>query len=112
MEHGSTAILWDVENVNTRSLKGLVDVVEEYAGKFGRLSVAYAFGDWTRRALKGADEILARSSFQLVHIPKGRKNSADISMVTSGMEPACERTASRTASRNSTPSPKRSSRRL
>lgn len=86
MENGSTAILWDVENVNTRSLKGLVDVVEEYAGKFGRLSVAYAFGDWTRRTLKGADEVLARSSFQLVHIPKGRKNSADISMVTSGME--------------------------
>lgn len=86
MENGSTAILWDVENVNTRSLKGLVDVVEEYAGKFGRLSVAYAFGDWTRRTLNGADEILARSSFQLVHIPKGRKNSADISMVTSGME--------------------------
>jgi hypothetical protein len=86
VEQRSTAILWDVENVNTRSLKALVDVVEEYAGKFGRLSVAYAFGDWTRRALKGADEILGRSSFQLVHIPKGRKNSADISMVTSGME--------------------------
>ncbi len=86
MQNGSTAILWDVENVNTRDLKGLVDVVEEYGSKFGRLSVAYAFGDWTRRFLKGADEILARSSFQLVHIPKGRKNSADISMVTSGME--------------------------
>jgi hypothetical protein len=82
----SIAILWDAENVNPRSQRSLVDAVIDYAGRFGRLSVAFAFGDWTRRALKGSDEILARASFQLIHIPKGRKNSADISMVTSGME--------------------------
>jgi len=85
-ESRSVAILWDAENINPKSLKSLVDAVTEYADQFGRISVAYAFGDWTKGDLKHSDEVLARASFQLVQIPKGRKNSADISMVTSGME--------------------------
>jgi uncharacterized LabA/DUF88 family protein len=86
MNESSVAVLWDAENINPKTVKSLVDTVAEYASRYGRLSVAYAFGDWTRTALKGADDILARASFQLVHIPGARKNSADISMVTSGME--------------------------
>ncbi|NBC29290.1 MAG: NYN domain-containing protein [Spirochaetes bacterium] len=85
-EESSVAILWDAENVRPKNLKSLVDAVGEFTRKFGRLSVAYAFADWRRRGVEGADELFSRASFQLVHIPKGRKNSADISMVTSGME--------------------------
>lgn len=86
MSESSVAVLWDAENINPKTVKSLVDTVSEYASRYGRISVAYAFGDWTRPALKGADDILGRASFQLVHIPGARKNSADISMVTSGME--------------------------
>lgn len=85
-EESSVAILWDAENVRPKNLKSLVDAVGDYTRQFGRLSVAYAFADWRRRDIGNSDELFSRASFQLVHIPKGRKNSADISMVTSGME--------------------------
>mgnify|MGYP006273271211 CR=1 FL=1 len=85
-EESSVAVLWDAENVRPKNLKALVDAVGEFTRQFGRLSVAYAFADWRRRDIGNADELFSRASFQLVHIPKGRKNSADISMVTSGME--------------------------
>ncbi len=86
MSEESVAVLWDAENVNPRSLKSLVDAVIEFARRFGRVSVAYAFGDWKRSRLSGADSVLAGESFQLMHVPQARKNSADISMVTSAME--------------------------
>lgn len=85
-EESSVAILWDAENVRPKNLKSLVDAVGDYTRQFGRLSVAYAFADWRRRDIGNSDELFSRASFQLVHIPKGRKNSADISMVTIGME--------------------------
>jgi hypothetical protein len=86
MSETSVAVLWDAENVNPKSLKSLVEAVLEFAGRFGRVSVAYAFGDWKRSRLTGADSVLAGESFQLMHVPAARKNSADISMVTSAME--------------------------
>lgn len=86
MSEQSVAVLWDAENVNPKSLKSLVEAVLEFAGRFGRVSVSYAFGDWKRSRLAGADAVLAGESFQLMHVPAARKNSADISMVTSAME--------------------------
>lgn len=86
MSEQSVAVLWDAENVNPKSLKSLVEAVLEFANRFGRVSVAYAFGDWKRSRLTGADSVLAGESFQLMHVPAARKNSADISMVTSAME--------------------------
>ncbi len=86
MSEESVAVLWDAENVNPKSLKSLVDAVLDFSRRFGRVSVAYAFGDWKRSRLTGADSVLAGESFQLMHVPSARKNSADISMVTSAME--------------------------
>jgi uncharacterized protein (TIGR00288 family) len=85
-EESSVAILWDAENVRPKNLTALVDAVGDFTRRFGRLSVAYSFADWRRRDIGNADELFSRASFQLVHIPKSRKNSSDISMVTSGME--------------------------
>ena len=86
MNEENVAVLWDAENVNPKSLKSLVEAVLDFSRRFGRVSVAYAFGDWKRSRLAGADSVLAGESFQLMHVPSARKNSADISMVTSAME--------------------------
>ena len=72
----SIAILWDIENVtpSTDSLfvRGLLD----YAADLGTLSIARAYGDWTRSGIRYTAEVLADNSFEMIHIPKSKKNSA------------------------------------
>ncbi len=82
----NVAILWDVENVAPNAAAQMVSSIMDFAGRHGRVSVSFAFADWTRKNWKGSDGELAKQSFQLVHIPRGRKNSSDISMVTHAME--------------------------
>jgi uncharacterized LabA/DUF88 family protein len=85
-EHGSIAILWDIENVtpSTDSLfvRGLID----YASELGRVSIARAYGDWTRSGIKHTAEMLADNSFEMVHVPKSKKNSADVTLSTQAVE--------------------------
>ena len=69
MEHTQTsssiAILWDIENVtpSTDSLfvRGLID----YATDIGRISIARAYGDWTRSGIRHTAEVLAENSGML-----------------------------------------------
>lgn len=82
----SVAILWDAENVNPNQKEGLVEAVLDYTKKYGQISVAAAFADWKKGNLSSSDETFANESFQLIHVPASRKNSADISLITSGME--------------------------
>jgi uncharacterized protein (TIGR00288 family) len=82
----SVAILWDAENVNPNQKEGLVEAVLEYIQKYGQLSVAAVFADWKKENLGNSDEIFSNNSFQLIHVPASRKNSADISLMTSGIE--------------------------
>ncbi len=82
----SIAILWDIENVtpSTDSLfvRGLLD----YAADLGTLSIARAYGDWTRSGIRYTAEVLADNSFEMIHIPKSKKNSADMTLSTQAVE--------------------------
>jgi len=82
----SVAILWDAENVNPNQKEGLVEAVIEYTKKYGQLSVAAVFADWKKVNLGACDEAFANNLFQLIHVPSSRKNSSDISLITSGIE--------------------------
>jgi uncharacterized LabA/DUF88 family protein len=82
----SVAILWDAENVSPNQKDGLIESVLDYAKKYGQLSVAAVFADWKKHNLGHVDEIFANNSFQLIHVPSSRKNSSDISLITSGIE--------------------------
>ncbi len=82
----NVAILWDVENVNPNATSEMVSTITDFASRYGRVSVSFAFADWSRRNWKGSDAKLAQESFQLIHVPRARKNSSDISMVTHAME--------------------------
>ena len=82
----SIAILWDIENVTPSSNTGFVTGLLEYAGEIGRISVARAYGDWTKRELKGISQVLAQNSFEMMHVPMSRKDSADITLITNTIE--------------------------
>ncbi|MDD3803274.1 MAG: NYN domain-containing protein [bacterium] len=82
----SVAILWDAENVNPNQKEGLVEAILDYAKKYGQLSVAAVFANWRKTSMGNCDEVFAKASFQLIHVPISKKNSSDISLMTSGME--------------------------
>lgn len=84
------AVLWDVENVNPGNDVSFIEGFSDYVSQFGRLTVAQAFADWTRRPIKGLSRLLSEHHFELIHIPAARKNSADISLITYGIELALQ----------------------
>jgi hypothetical protein len=82
----SVAILWDIENVTPSTDTLFVNGLLDYADGLGRVSIATAYADWTRDFLRKLSEILAEHSFELVHVPRSRKNSADMTLITSALE--------------------------
>jgi uncharacterized LabA/DUF88 family protein len=86
----NVAVLWDVENVHPRTDSLFMESFFDYVRKFGHLTVAQAFADWGRRHLGKIASLLSDNHFELVHIPRARKNSADISLVTHGIEIALQ----------------------
>jgi uncharacterized protein (TIGR00288 family) len=81
------AILWDVENVTPRYDTMFVTGLLEYASEKGKISVSTAYGDWTRGNLnKQFAEVLADNAFEMIHVPKSKKNSADITLITHAIE--------------------------
>jgi len=82
----SVAILWDVENVTPSTDKLFVNGLIDYADRLGRVSIALAYADWTRDFLKRISETLAENSFELVHVPRSRKNSSDMTLITQALE--------------------------
>lgn len=86
MIQDNVAILWDAENVQPTLAPTMASTIVDFARGHGHVSVQMAFAEWTRRSLKRADALLARESFQLIHVPSSTKNSADISMVTHAIE--------------------------
>ena len=82
-----TVILWDIENVTPRADSGFVSSLLEFIEEEeGVVSSAFCFGDWTRRHSVRISRELAENNFELVHIPRARKNSADISLITHATE--------------------------
>ena len=82
-----TVILWDIENVTPQADSGFVSTLLEFIeSEGGVVSSAFCFGDWTRRNFVRISRELSDYNFELVHIPKARKNSADISLITHATE--------------------------
>jgi len=84
------AVLWDVENVNPGNDISFMEGFKEYLMQYGRLTVAQAFADWTHSSVKKIASLLSEHHFELIHVPASRKNSADMSLITYGIELALQ----------------------
>jgi uncharacterized protein (TIGR00288 family) len=91
-EKKQICILWDVENVNPGVKSLFVDGLLEFVSKKGRVTIAKAFGNWKSMAIAKMAGPLSAKSFELIHThtPVKRKNSADIEMITNGIETALQ----------------------
>ena len=84
----SVAILWDFENINPGSGTLFVEGLMEYRQNFGRVQIAKAYANWSKKNLISLGGDLNSKNFQLIHTPTKVKNSSDISMMTDGMDVA------------------------
>jgi hypothetical protein len=82
----NVAVLWDLENVNPGSDSLFLEGLTEYAEAKGRIVTARAYGNWTNATFSKLAPSLTRRYFYLVHIPKGRKNSSDMVLVSDTLE--------------------------
>ena len=82
----NVAILWDLENVNPGSDSLFLEGLNEFAEAKGRIVTARAYGNWTNASFAKLAPSLTRRYFYLVHIPKGRKNSSDMVLVSDTLE--------------------------
>ncbi|MHA2032941.1 MAG: NYN domain-containing protein [Candidatus Kariarchaeaceae archaeon] len=91
-EKSQICILWDVENVNPGVKSLFVDGLLEFVSKKGRVTIAKAFGNWKSPSIAKMAGPLSAQSFELIHshAPVKRKNSADIEMITNGIETALQ----------------------
>jgi hypothetical protein len=80
------AILWDLENVNPGSDSLFLEGLTEFAEAKGRIVAARAYGNWNNVVFTKLAPSLTRRYFYLVHIPKGRKNSSDMVLVSDTLE--------------------------
>src|SRR6056297_3378681 len=82
----NATILWDIENVTPKNDSKFITNLFDFLEEENRVSSASCFGDWTRPNLKRISSNLSDYNFELIHIPKSRKNSADISLITHATE--------------------------
>ncbi len=80
------AILWDLENVNPGSNSLFLEGLIEYSEAKGRIVTARAYGNWNNSSFAKLAPFLTKRYFYLVHIPKGRKNSSDMVLVSDTLE--------------------------
>jgi hypothetical protein len=82
----NVGILWDIENVIPPQNTNYIQLVIDTVGRGGRISYAMAFGDWNKESIKNIAHELYINNFELIHIPKAGKDSADMSLVAHGVE--------------------------
>jgi uncharacterized LabA/DUF88 family protein len=82
----NATILWDIENVTPRNDSKFIANLFDFLEEDNIISSASCFGDWTRPNLRRISSNLSDFNFELIHIPKSRKNSADISLITHATE--------------------------
>ena len=80
------AIFWDVENVTPSTDSNFVQGLLEYVNETGKLTLATAFADWTKPEVKKTAEKLSENSFEMIHVPKAKKNSSDLKLVSNAIE--------------------------
>lgn len=83
---GNVAILWDLENVNPGSDSLFLEGLIENAEAKGRIAAARAYGNWANPTFAKLAPSLTKRYFYLVHVPKGRKNSSDMVLVSDTLE--------------------------
>jgi uncharacterized LabA/DUF88 family protein len=83
-------ILWDIENVNPGEKSLFTEGLVEFVSGRGRITLAKAFGDWTKKSISKMSKSLASNGFEMVHVsaPIKKKNTSDIEMITQGIEVA------------------------
>jgi len=89
-QENNVAVLWDVENVNPGNDVSFIEGLKEHLNQFGRITIAQAFADWNRKNISQLAPLLSEHHFELIHIPASRKNSADMSLITYGIEIALQ----------------------
>ena len=82
----NVALMWDLENVNPGADSLFLEGLIEHAESKGRVVTARAYGNWTNTVFSKLAPSLTRRYFYLVHIPKGRKNSSDMVLVSDTLE--------------------------
>lgn len=80
------AILWDLENVNPGNNSLFLDGLIEYAESFGRISTARAYGNFSNQVFARLARSLVKRYFLLLHIPRSKKNSSDIGLISDSFE--------------------------
>lgn len=83
----SVAILWDIENVSPNKNSSFVQNLNTFIDDKGmKVALKQAFANWSKEGLQRLAGQLADDGFELIHVPKARKNSADISLITHATE--------------------------
>jgi len=82
----NVAILWDIENVTPPTGTDYIQTIIDAVTENGKPSYAMAFGDWNKESIKKVAYELSSCSFELIHLPRSKKNSADMSLVAHGVE--------------------------
>ena len=82
----NATILWDIENVTPKNDHKFIANLFDFLEEENKVSSASCFGDWTRPHLKKLPSNLSDYNFELIHIPKSRKNSADMALITHATE--------------------------
>ncbi len=90
-EKPQACILWDLENINPGEKSLFVDGLIEYVSKYGKITKSKVFGDWSNSAINKMTQVLSAKSFEMIHVHAvKKKSSADIEMITTGIETALQ----------------------
>jgi hypothetical protein len=76
MERDAVAILWDIDDVTPTIVAPFVRGLLRYARTKGRLSLMRVYGDWSKPGNAALAEALAEESFELLHLPASRRQTA------------------------------------
>ncbi|MFW9965509.1 MAG: NYN domain-containing protein [Candidatus Sifarchaeia archaeon] len=79
------AVFWDIQNIGAKRESSFAQDLLEFLKKRGRVVAAYAYADWKIIPDETA-ALLFRNRYELIHIPKPSKNSADVLMTAHAME--------------------------
>jgi uncharacterized LabA/DUF88 family protein len=78
-------VFWDIQNIGATKESSFAQDLLEFLKKRGRVVAAYAYADWKIIPDETA-ALLFRNRYELIHIPKPSKNSADVLMTAHAME--------------------------
>ena len=83
-ERDDIGIFWDYQNIGFKKGSVFAKVLLEFLNKRGRVVAAYAYADW-KTTSDDAASLLFSNRYELLHIPRPSKNSADVLMTAHAM---------------------------